>query len=83
MSSADSPRGGLGDVRGLSSLSHGLEVTISIRIRNLKKALMHDMRAPMVMAEGSLPDRPMPWAYANTSCAVTKSGGFPSRPKNS
>ena len=58
VSSAESPRGGEGEVRGRSSRSQGLRSTISMRIKKRKKEDTQAMRAPMVTEEGSLPERP-------------------------
>ena len=39
------------------------------------------MRAPIVIEPGCLPERPLPYAQAKTSCEVTSSGALPVLPK--
>ena len=80
-SSAESPRGGEGEVRGRSRRSQGLRSTISMRMRKRKKEETQAMRAPMVTGEGSLPESPMPWAQTKTSWAVTWLRGLAQPPE--
>ncbi len=39
------------------------------------------MRVPIVIDDGCLPETPVPYAQAKTSCEVTSSGALPARPK--
>ena len=72
-----------GYVFGRSSASHGFEIAAPMRIKKRKNLDTQAARAPTVTAEGWHPESPTPCAYANTSWAVTWSGGLPSRPKKS